>query len=211
VEERCDRRSLDPVALVLEALDLDDVLLDSAKLAKLGEGAGEVLGHLGEHAALLDGLLHSRLDLVEAKEVGRVLDVIDEVVDHLREPVDVLPVEGRDVLGVEQGDDLPGQLVALVLELLHLLVVDARLRELTKALLGQARRRQQVLSRAREEVVELRRLGNEGQPHVRSGFLLGVDAIGVRGVGELAKLARDEVGGLFPDVDSVIADSLQAP
>ena len=170
-----------------------------------------MLGHLDDHAALLDRLLHSRLDLVEAEQVGRVLDVIDDVVDHLREPVDVLPVERGDVLRVEQDDDLPGQLVALILELLHLLVVDARLRELTEALLGQSRRREQVLPRAREEVVELRRLGDEGQPHVRGGFLLGVDAIGVRGVGELAELARDQVRGLFPDVDSVVADPLQAP
>src|SRR5205807_10389235 len=33
---------------------------------------------------------------------------------------------------------------------------------------------------------------------------------GVRGVGEFAELAGDEVGGLFADVDGVVADAFEA-
>jgi hypothetical protein len=47
----------------------------------------------------------------------------------------------------------------------------------TEALLGQTSRREQVLARAREEGLELHRLGNEGQPHCAMRILLGVDAL----------------------------------
>ena len=50
--------------------------------------------------------LHRTADLVEREEVGRVLDEVDDVVDRLRELVDVLPVERGDVLRVQELDDL---------------------------------------------------------------------------------------------------------
>ena len=41
------------------------------------------------------------LDAVEAEQVGRLLEVVDDVVDLGRELVDVLAVERRQVLRVE--------------------------------------------------------------------------------------------------------------
>ena len=58
------------------------------------ERLGKVLDSLDEDPALLERLLHRTVDLVEREEVGRVLDEVDDVVDRLRELVDVLPVEG---------------------------------------------------------------------------------------------------------------------
>ena len=44
----------DPVALVLEPLHLDDVLLGAPQLLEVAERLREVLGHLDEHPALLE-------------------------------------------------------------------------------------------------------------------------------------------------------------
>jgi hypothetical protein len=40
------------------------------------------------------------VDLVEIEQVGGVFDEVDDVVDLLRQLVDVLPIERGDVLGV---------------------------------------------------------------------------------------------------------------
>ena len=96
----------------------------------------------------------------------------------------------------------------------------ATLREVLEAPLGHARRLEQVLARAREEVVELGRSRNSAPVafallrvagRTRRGFLLAGRALGVRRVGELTELAGDEVRGLLADVDRVVADPLEAP
>jgi hypothetical protein len=46
-----------------------------------------------EDPRLLDGLTGRRLDAVELEQVGRLLDVVDDVVDRRREREDVLAVE----------------------------------------------------------------------------------------------------------------------
>ena len=81
---------------------------------------GQVLQPLGELLAGGDqdlgqrhGLLHRRLDLVEAEEVGGLLGEVDDVVHLGRQPVDVLAVDRRDEGRVEAFDDVVGDPVAL--------------------------------------------------------------------------------------------------
>ncbi len=86
-----------------------------------------------EDARLLDGLAGRRLDAVELEQVGRLLDVVDDVVDRSREREDVLAVERRDVLGVQEPDEVARDPVALVLGRLHVGLRDRRVRELAEA------------------------------------------------------------------------------
>jgi hypothetical protein len=97
LEEAGDRLPKKAVRLVFERLHMDEVALGVPQAPQLCEGPGKVLGGLDEEPALLERLLHRTVDFVEREEVGRVLDEVDDVVDRLRELVDVLPVERGDV------------------------------------------------------------------------------------------------------------------
>ena len=165
LEESRDRLAHDSVALVLEPLDLDDVGLDPPQLLELGQGLCQMLGDLDEHPALLESGVEPRLDLVQAEEVRGLVHVVDDVIDHLRQVVDVLAVEGSDVLRVEQLERLAGELVATGLERLDVRLPHGVLRKLGEAALDEPRGLEQVLARAREQVVERCRLGNECEPH----------------------------------------------
>ena len=59
------------------------------------------------------------LDPVEPEQVADLLDVVDDVVELGRELVDVLAVERRHVLRVEERDQLACDLVAGRLGRLH--------------------------------------------------------------------------------------------
>ncbi len=107
------------------------------------------------------------LDAVEAEQVGCLFEVVDHVVDLGRELVDVLAVERRQVLRVEQDDEVAGDRVACRLGRLHLLLGDAGVRMLAKAALDEVRHLEGVLARAREEHEEFGRLGGEGDLHGR--------------------------------------------
>ena len=61
------------------------------------------------------GLLHRRLDLVEAEVVGDLLDEVDDVVERRGEREDVLAVDRRDERLVEALDDVVRDPVALLL------------------------------------------------------------------------------------------------
>ena len=91
----------------------------------------------------------------------------DDVVDRLRELVDVLPVERGDVLRVQELDDLAREVVALVLELLDLCLAHLALRERAEARTSTWAPRPARLAGGGEQVVELRRPRDERQPHAR--------------------------------------------
>ena len=97
------------------------------------------------------GVPRRQLDPVEAEEVGGLLEVVDDVVDLGRELEDVLAVEGRDVLRVEERDQLARDRVAVRLLRLHLLLRDARVRMLAEAALDEARGLERVLAGAGEQ------------------------------------------------------------
>ena len=63
---------------------------------------GELLDGLDDDRALLDSVAGRHLDAVEAEQVGRLLEVVDDIVDLGCELVDVLAVERGQILGVEQ-------------------------------------------------------------------------------------------------------------
>ena len=122
---------------------------DAAHALEVVAGDRELLARADDDRALLDRVARRHLDAVQAEQVGRLLEVVDDVVDLGRELVDVLAVEGRQVLRVEQGDQVARDLVALRLIRLHLLLRDAGVRVLAKAALDEPRHLERVLARAR--------------------------------------------------------------
>jgi uncharacterized protein YjeT (DUF2065 family) len=114
-----------------------------------------VLDGCDEDAALLDRLPSRRLDAVELEQVRRLFDVVDDVVERGGERVDVLPVERRDVLRVQQLDQLVRQAVALVLEGFYLVMANGAARKVAEALLDAPRGLQRVVAGLTEEGVEL--------------------------------------------------------
>jgi hypothetical protein len=90
--------------------------LDAAECPQRPECVLKVRRAVDEDAALRDRLLHRRLDLVDVQQVGCFVDVVDDVVNGAREAVDVLAVEGCDVLRVEQLERLARVAIALRLE-----------------------------------------------------------------------------------------------
>ena len=153
------------VALVLQRLEGDELRLDVLARPQIGEGARQVLDGGDEDAALLERLLRRRLHAVELEQVAGLVDVVDDVVDRARQLVDVLAVERRDVLRVQELDQLVRQPIALVLPLLHILLRNIGVRELAEPLLDEARRLERVRPCPGEEVVELARARNQSQAH----------------------------------------------
>ena len=117
LEQRRDGRALQPVALVLEPVDLDEVRRQLGAVAQAAQRGGDLLGAAHEHAGDLLRLLHRRLDAVEPELVGRLLGEVDDVVERARERVDVGGVERRAAVAVagEPGEDVVGDPVALLL------------------------------------------------------------------------------------------------
>ena len=121
-----------------------------------------------DEPGLLDGVLRRQLDAVEAEQVGGLLELVDDVVDLDREHVDVVAVERRQVLRVEQLDEIVRDAVADGLRRLHLLLRDARVRVLTEAAVDEPRDLERVLAGLGEEHEELARLRRQRQAHGRA-------------------------------------------
>ena len=114
-----------------------------------------MLGSADEDPALLDRLPRRRLDAVELEQAGGLVHVVDDVVDRGRKLVDVLAVERRDVLRVQELDQVACDRVTLVLGFLHVRLGDRRVGILPEAPLDEAPGLEGVRTRSREEVVEL--------------------------------------------------------
>jgi hypothetical protein len=91
-----------------------------------------------DDAALVERRPGGGLDAVEVEEVERFVQVFDHVVEHGVEREDVLAVERRHVLRVEQLDDVASDVVALVLDVLDVRLPDGRVRILGETPLDQA-------------------------------------------------------------------------
>ena len=73
----------DPVAVVLEPVDLDRVVLMSLKSRSRGHRLGDLAASPASSTwASALGLLHRRLDPVQAEVVGDLLDEVDDVVER---------------------------------------------------------------------------------------------------------------------------------
>ena len=101
------------------------------------------------------GLLHRRLDLVEAEVVGDLLGVVDDVVERGRQLVDVLAVDRGDERLVEALDDVVRDPVAVLLADEDVAGQLVALGEVPQHLLEQAGRAQDVASGLLEQVEEL--------------------------------------------------------
>src|SRR5215216_4648837 len=109
--------AVEPVALVLELVDVDEVVAQRL-LLEPAQVANAVVGRPGRPVDQ-PGLLHHRVQrlrhLVQDQHVGRGLDGVEHVVEVAGQGVDVLAVEGGDEGRVEPGVDGVGEPVALVL------------------------------------------------------------------------------------------------
>ena len=115
MEQPGDRGPDDPVALVLEAVDLDPVAVEALEPLEVGERVVEQLDLLDDDRRLLDRGRGRRLDPVQDEGVGGLLDEVEDVVEGADQGVDVLAVERRDEGRLEPMADLVADLVAAML------------------------------------------------------------------------------------------------
>ncbi len=115
--------ALEPVALVLEAVDLHEVWAELGARAKAAQRLRDLLAGTHEHFGELDGLLHRRLDAVQAELRGHLLGVVDDVIERCREGVAVARVEGRAHAAApgEPVDDVVRDAIAFLLADLQVL------------------------------------------------------------------------------------------
>ena len=111
---------MEPVAFVLEPVDLHQVVLHRFVVAKRHESKRDLLGRRGEHLAQSDRLLHWGLDPVDAHHFRRLLGIVDDVVERGRQgEARVGGKAGMRAADLELDDHLVGKAVAFGLELLH--------------------------------------------------------------------------------------------
>ena len=164
MEQLGNRVSNDPIALILETVDLDQSGLNALHALELSDRRRQLLDCCDKNLALLDRRAGNALDPVEVEQIGRVLDHVDNVVDRGGKPKDVLAVKRGYVLGIEEMKEIAGQPVADVLDLLDLVVADRRAWEATEPGLRLASCLQRVRASPSEEVVELGRSSCKTQP-----------------------------------------------
>ena len=115
----------------------------------------QLLGRAHEERAELERLLRRRLDAVEAEQLGRVLDLVRHLVDRERERDEVLAVVRGHELGVDAAQRLHHDAIAFVLELLHVILADARRGVFAEPPLDRFRSRHRVLAGTREQLEHL--------------------------------------------------------
>src|SRR5918999_15468 len=162
--------AVEPVALVLELVDVDQVGAERLLLepAQVADAVGGRPGRLVDQAGLLDHGVEGLRHLVEDQHVGGRLHGVEHVVQVAGQGVDVLPVERGDEGGVEPGVDGVGQPVALVLGLDQPLGLHLRVDEVLDHV-QQVPRGVGEVGRNLVEQVEVRLLaGKDPQSHVPS-------------------------------------------
>src|SRR3954447_18994873 len=162
-----------PVAVVLQPVDLHREGADVGEVAQAGHGLLDLPRALQEDVGQPLGLLHRRLDLVQAEVVGHLLGQIDDVVQPGGQLDDVLALDRRDERLIEPADDVVGDAIALVLAHEDVPGPLARLRVVAQHLVEQVGRANVVRGRLLEEVEELALLGSEDarQPGHEGGSL----------------------------------------
>src|SRR5512134_672167 len=109
----------DAVGLVLQRVHLDAVLVDPVHLlSHVGDPPVELPDGLEDQEAQLLGLGSRFRDLVERDARRRRVDQIDDVVKRRRQRQDVFALDGSDEGRVQFFDDVMGDRVSLVLDLL---------------------------------------------------------------------------------------------
>ena len=118
-EERRHGRADDAVGLVLEPVDLHQARAEVLVLAQPAQAVGHDARGRHQHLGDVLRLLHRRLDAVGAELVGRLLGVVDDVVerDGERVHVDGLEVARAAAALGDPAEDLVRDPVAVVLEI----------------------------------------------------------------------------------------------
>ena len=123
LEEVGDGLAADDVGLVLEDVDLLAEGVDVPQRLEVVDGLDDLLDGLDDD---VDELLHLGRrpgELEGPHPAGHALDAVEDVVEAAGQVVDVLPLERRDEGVAELGEELVGDVVALVLDRLDLLVL----------------------------------------------------------------------------------------
>src|SRR3954470_22525096 len=82
LEQRGERFAQHAVAVVLEPVHFDGVVIDVLERPQARDRAGDRAGGVVQDVRHLGRLVHRRLDPVEPQKVGRLLDEVDDVVER---------------------------------------------------------------------------------------------------------------------------------
>ena len=127
---------------------------------------------IGAGPSCAGNLPDQRLDAVEAEQVRCLLEVVDDIVDLGRELVDVLAVEWRQVLRVEELDQVARDLIARGFGRFDLILRHAGVGMLVEPPLDESRDVEGVSPGPGEEDVELGGAGCELDLHVAGRTLI---------------------------------------
>ena len=106
-------------------------------------------------------------DPVEDDRLRDLVDVVEDVVEPGGQRVDVLALEGRDERAVEQLDDLVGELIAGMLEVLDRRLVRGHRADVVERAAERDGRRQHGLGLLVEQLVEATLAAQQGDRHGR--------------------------------------------
>ena len=164
-EEVGDGLTREAVALVLELAQGEEMPVCVAEALEQLDRLVQSRRRAVDHFRLLARPRRDVGHLVRVDVVGGLVDVVADVVDHGREPVHVVAVEGRDERPVEQVDHLVGQPVALVLGLADVEQEPPADRPTVDQLDEESRDLPGIERPLVEEVEELALLGRQAQRH----------------------------------------------
>jgi len=171
-EQARDRRAHLAVGVAFEPVDLLAGLDDRLGVALLAQQAHQILhalaALLGDEGEAL-GLGRDAPDVVERDRLGDVLDDVADVVQGRDEPVDVVPVDGRDEGGSQQSHRLGRHAVGGVLGLVDALGVLQAVVEIAHERGELAARAHHLVGMPVEQLVEARFLGHQAAEHGISG------------------------------------------
>src|SRR3954451_2386217 len=161
VEQRRDRVAARAVAVVLETVALDREVRHVPKAAQPRHRRFDLPRRLEQDVRHALGLLHRRLDLVEAEVVRDLVDQVDDVVEVGGELEDVLAIDRRDERRVQLVVDVVGDPVALLLADHDVAREIGALGEVREHLVEEVRTVGDVPGRLLEQVEELAGAGAE--------------------------------------------------
>jgi DNA-binding winged helix-turn-helix (wHTH) protein len=125
-EQRGNTITLQAVALVLQAVDLNQMGAELGVRPQASQRLRNLLARAHEHLGEFDRLLHRRLNAIEPQLRGHLLGVVDDVIERRRERVAIAGVEGRAYAATpgQPVNDVVGDAIAFLLA--HLQVLSQR-------------------------------------------------------------------------------------
>jgi len=168
-EQPGDGATVDAVALALELAHLLEERVEVLHGLEPLEQADVGRRHAHQHVAQLGHLGHGLADLEHVQEVGDVEHVVGDVVEALRDVVDVLAVERRHEARVQPGEHVTRQIVALAFGGEDGVALGTGVRQVGHHLLQQLGALVHVVRRLDEQVEEL--VVGRDEPESHGGVL----------------------------------------